>query len=86
MSADQTVEKPIITAEELKRMQELTEQIAEFRLSLAPMTEMVVKTIEDAPIWDAIKSLMDFEGKESVKFLVKHENMPFEVVFKSKRC
>jgi hypothetical protein len=83
--ADQE-KRPIITTAELQRMNELTEQIAEFRKTLAPMTESVVKTIEEAPIWDAIKALMDFEGKDSVKFMVKNDSKPFEVVFKSKRC
>jgi len=79
-------EKPVITNEELQRMVKLTEEIAEFRKSLAPMIESVVKAIEEAPIWDAIKDLMDFDGKDVIKFMVKNDDKPFEVVFKSKRC
>jgi hypothetical protein len=85
------VQKPAITAEDLERMAKLTSEIAEFRKSLAPMTEMVVFALESLSVWEQINTLMNFEGKEQVKFLVKLKDKeteivkPFEVIFKSKR-
>jgi hypothetical protein len=78
--------RPKITAEEIKRMEVLSREIAEFRKSLAPKFEAIAAALTDLSHKEDVVALMDFEGKDTLKIAFKWDNKPMEVIFKSKRC
>ena len=66
-----------ITPDEIKRLQELSGIISEFRKTLGPRKEAIIKTITTTLPMDEILSIMDFEGKTNCSYNFEYNDKPY---------
>ena len=66
-----------ITPEEIKRLQELSNMMSEFRKTLGPRKEAIIKSLTTTLPIDEILSIMDFEGKTNCSYNFEHNEKPY---------
>jgi len=74
-----------ITPEEIKRLQELSTIISEFRKTLGPRKEEIIKTITDTLPMEEMVSIMDFEGKTNCSYNFEHNDKPYTMKINLRR-
>ena len=79
-------EKPTLSVEEIKKYQEMSKAIAEFRKTLAPRKEAVVNGLANGVFQiKEVLQLMEYDGKESTNYDIEVEGVPITVRFSLKK-
>ena len=80
------MEKPTLSMEEIKKYQEMSKAIAEFRKTLAPRKEAVVDGLTKGVFEiEEILQLMEYDGKESNNYDIEVDGVPITIRFSLKK-
>lgn len=80
------MEKPILSMEEVRKYQEMSQVIAKFRKTLAPRRETVVEGLKKGIFEiEEILQLMEYDGKESSNYDIEVDGVPITVRFSLKK-